>query len=175
MSTGCLNEAKTLSRASLSLVLPECSEMSKNGLEIHAYAIRKGLESSTSVGNALMAMYSKMRNMESIHKVFQRILEKDIISWNTMVASYAAANKFDEAFELFRHMLTREFELDEYSFSSVLHGSGPFVSSTVVPKKLSFRSRDEVRRWDDVANVRAAMKDGEVKKCPGYSWVEIGK
>ncbi|KAG0500152.1 hypothetical protein HPP92_000224 [Vanilla planifolia] len=124
MSAGSLNEAKTLSRASLSLLLPECSEMSKNGLEIHAYAIRKGLESSTSIGNALMAMYSKMRNIESIHKVFQRILEKDIISWNTMVASYAAANKFDEAFELFRHMLTREFELDEYSFSSVLHGSG---------------------------------------------------
>ncbi|KAG0495620.1 hypothetical protein HPP92_000311 [Vanilla planifolia] len=55
------------------------------------------------------------------HKVFQRILEKDIISWNTMVASYAAANKFDEAFELFRHMLTREFESDEYTFSSVFH------------------------------------------------------
>ncbi|KAG0495606.1 hypothetical protein HPP92_000297 [Vanilla planifolia] len=32
----------------------------------------------------------------------------------------------------------------------------------------------DASRWDDVANFRAAMKDGGVKKCAGYSWVEIG-
>ncbi|KAK8944247.1 Pentatricopeptide repeat-containing protein [Platanthera zijinensis] len=124
MAARCVREGQTLSRTLLSLVLPECSPLSKTGLEIHGYAMRKGLESSTSVGNALMAMYCKKGDMESVLRVFGRILEKDVISWNTMAAGYSAAGDFDKAFELFHHMLANEYEPDEYSFSSVLNACG---------------------------------------------------
>ena len=32
----------------------------------------------------------------------------------------------------------------------------------------------DASRWDDVRHVRAAMKDGGVAKCPGFSCVDIG-
>ncbi|KAH0449413.1 hypothetical protein IEQ34_020105 [Dendrobium chrysotoxum] len=124
MTALCVHDAQTLSRTSLSLVLPECCPMSKTGLEVHGYAIRKCLESSTSVGNALMAMYAKKGDMESTLNIFERLLEKDIVSWNTMAASYSAAHDLDKAIELFQCMLAEEIEPDEYSFSSVLSGCG---------------------------------------------------
>ncbi|PKA54108.1 Pentatricopeptide repeat-containing protein [Apostasia shenzhenica] len=120
MAARCGFEVKTISRACLTSILPECSSMSKHGLEIHAYVIRKGLDSSTSIGNALMAMYAKRDDRESICKIFQRIIEKDLVSWNTM----AAAHDCDQAFELFQQMLAEGFEPDEFSFSSVLNACG---------------------------------------------------
>lgn len=30
------------------------------------------------------------------------------------------------------------------------------------------------RQWDDVKSVRKFMKDGNIKKLPGYSWVDVG-
>ncbi|XP_020574233.1 pentatricopeptide repeat-containing protein At4g21065-like [Phalaenopsis equestris] len=33
----------------------------------------------------------------------------------------------------------------------------------------------DASRWDDVAKVRAAMKEASVKKFPGYSWIEISQ
>lgn len=32
----------------------------------------------------------------------------------------------------------------------------------------------EAMRWNDAAQLRAAMKDKGIKKCPGYSWIEVG-
>ncbi|XP_020574222.1 putative pentatricopeptide repeat-containing protein At5g09950 [Phalaenopsis equestris] len=124
MSSLCVQAAQTLSRTSLSLLLSECSPTSKTGLEIHGYAVRKCLDSSTSVGNALMAMYSKKGDMDSTLKIFEKILEKDVVSWNTMAATYSAAHDVDKAFELFQCMLAEEIEPDEFSFSSILKSCG---------------------------------------------------
>lgn len=124
MAAECIREAKILSKVSLTLLLPECVQKAKTGLEIHAYAIRRGLESDTSVGNALMAMYSSNGDKESVEKVFRRTLDRDVVSWNTIVASYAVSNGFDRAFDLFQQMLAEGLKPDEYSFSSVLNGCG---------------------------------------------------
>lgn len=114
------HEARTLSGVSLTLLIPACTR--KAGMEIHAYACRKGLEASTSVSNALMAMYARKGDMESAVKVFDRTGEKDVVSWNTMVSSYALIHDLDRAFELFREMLAEGVRPDEYSFSAILSG-----------------------------------------------------
>ncbi|ONK78948.1 uncharacterized protein A4U43_C01F1320 [Asparagus officinalis] len=124
MAAECIHEAKILSKVSLTLLLPECGVNTKTGLEIHAYAIRRGLESDTSVGNALMAMYSKREDKESVEKVFVRTIDKDVVSWNTIIASYVMTNEFDRAFELFQRISAEGLKPDEYSFSSILNGCG---------------------------------------------------
>ncbi|XP_073001445.1 pentatricopeptide repeat-containing protein At4g19191, mitochondrial-like [Typha latifolia] len=124
MAFQCCQDGQILSRISLTLVLPECGRVSKSGLEIHAYAYRNGMESGTSVSNALMAMYAKRGDRESAEKVFQGAPEKDTISWNTMISSYAVIHDFDRAFELFQEMIANGIRPDEYSFSSVLSGCG---------------------------------------------------
>ncbi|RWV83586.1 hypothetical protein GW17_00054784 [Ensete ventricosum] len=122
MAFQCGLEAEALSRVSLTLVLPECcGELWKSGLEIHAYAYRRCVESNTSVSNALMAMYARRGDKEAAEKVFRTITEKDVVSWNTMVALYVMTRDTDRAFELFRQMSAEGVRPDEFSVSSALN------------------------------------------------------
>ncbi|XP_077236575.1 pentatricopeptide repeat-containing protein At3g16610-like [Tasmannia lanceolata] len=124
MVTEFSGEFKTLSKVPLTLLLPECSPSFLTGLEIHAHAYRIGLESNLSVNNALIAMYIKRGDIELSERVFQRTLEKDVISWNTMVSGYARLHDFDQAFDVFRQMHSEDMKPDEFTFSSVLSGCG---------------------------------------------------
>ncbi|WOL07981.1 hypothetical protein Cni_G16732 [Canna indica] len=121
MAFECGLEAEALSKISLTLILPECGELLKSGLEIHAYAYRNGMESNTSVGNALMTMYARRRDTIAAEKVFQTITEKDVVSWNTIVAMYVMLHDIDRAFELFQRMISEGVRPDEFSFSSALN------------------------------------------------------
>nr|CAD1831849.1 unnamed protein product [Ananas comosus var. bracteatus] len=124
MAFQCCREAQSLSPVSLTMILPACDSLSKSGLEIHAYAYRRGMQSHTSVSNALMAMYAKRGDRERADKVFQESPEKDVVSWNTMISSCAMTNDFDSAFNLFQELLADGIRPDEYSYSSVLNGCG---------------------------------------------------
>ncbi|KAJ0984342.1 hypothetical protein J5N97_002698 [Dioscorea zingiberensis] len=118
-------EGRPLSRFSLTLLLPHCRGLRwRNGLEIHGYAFKVGLALNTSVSNALMAMYAKEGDRESADKVFDKMPEKDTISWNTMLSIHALADDSEHIFWLFRRMLVDDVWPDEYSFSSVLNGCG---------------------------------------------------
>ncbi|XP_042387663.1 pentatricopeptide repeat-containing protein At4g16470-like [Zingiber officinale] len=121
MALQCGFEAQTLSQVSLTLILPECGRPWKSGLEIHAHAFRSGIESSTAVSNALIAMYAKRGDTFAAEKIFRMIKAKDVVSWNTTVAMYVMVHDVDRAFKLFQQMVTEGVQPDEYSFSSALN------------------------------------------------------
>lgn len=121
MAFSCASQAQHLPTVSLTLVLPEVHPATKRGLEIHAYAYRHGFECDTSVCNALMVMYAKRDNIDSADKIFQALLNKDTVSWNTMISSHAVVHDFDLAFKLFREMQHNYIKPDEYTFTSVLN------------------------------------------------------
>ncbi|KAF6158226.1 hypothetical protein GIB67_015020 [Kingdonia uniflora] len=122
MVTQCGCEMETLSQVPITLLLLECSPSSLTGLEIHARACRVGFESSTSVNNALIAMYAKRGNIELSERVFYNKVVKDIVSWNTMISSYINNNDFGWAFELFHRMHSEDIKPDEFTVSSILSG-----------------------------------------------------
>ncbi|KAM0933870.1 putative tetratricopeptide-like helical domain superfamily [Dioscorea sansibarensis] len=120
---GC--EGRPLPKVSLTLLLPLCGLRPGNGMEIHGYACKvNGLASNTSVCNALMAMYAKAGDSESADNVFGTMPERDIISWNTMLAKLALVDDFEHVSRLFGAMLADGVWPDEYSFSSLLNGCG---------------------------------------------------
>ncbi|KAF8389128.1 hypothetical protein HHK36_025814 [Tetracentron sinense] len=126
IASQCVPKVETLSKVPLTLLLPECSSSSLTGLEIHAHAYRAGLESNTSVKNALIAMYARIGDIEASERVFFSITDKDIISWNTMISNYAHNHDFDQAFKLFHQMHFKGMKADEFTFSSVLSGCGEY-------------------------------------------------
>ncbi|TVU06656.1 hypothetical protein EJB05_49880 [Eragrostis curvula] len=121
MAFGCGYEAQHLPSNSLTLVLPYVNLATKRGLEIHAYVYRHGFECDTSVCNALMAMYAKRGELILAQRIFQRLDDKDTVSWNTMISTFAAIQDFDLSFELFREMHRCYTRPDDYTFTSVLN------------------------------------------------------
>ncbi|KAJ6700792.1 PPR CONTAINING PLANT-LIKE PROTEIN [Salix koriyanagi] len=58
--------------------------------------------------------------MDSVKKVFEMMLERDVVSWNTVIAGNAENGKYEEALMLVREMGNDNLKPDSFTLSSVL-------------------------------------------------------
>ena len=91
-----------------------------NGMEIHAYAIKNGLDSNLQVGNSLVDMYAKFCCTKHMDLVFCKMPDKDIVSWTTTIAGHAQNGSHKRALELFREVHLEGIDLDVMMISSIL-------------------------------------------------------
>lgn len=88
------------------------------GRSAHCQTIRMGFESYTHITNALISMYCKCGNVEDALYLFKNMDEKDIVSWNSMIAGYAQHGLAREAIDLFEEL--KAMEPDAITFLGVL-------------------------------------------------------
>ncbi|EFJ18871.1 hypothetical protein SELMODRAFT_111998 [Selaginella moellendorffii] len=83
------------------------------GREIHARAVELGLESDLLVANSLIGMYGKCYCVGDAKRLFDGLDAKnrDVISWNSIIAAYILAGMSSQALELFRERMDTEMEL----------------------------------------------------------------
>jgi pentatricopeptide repeat protein len=103
-------------------VLPVCAELGalQSGRAIHGYIIRGGFETYISVGSSLVAMYGKCGFIDIADKVFHSMAERDVVSWNAMIAGYAQNELPIEALALFDQMQLEDLKPDRITMLSVL-------------------------------------------------------
>ena len=89
--------------------------------EVHAQASKAGLDSDVRVANALINTYARSGNLEDACLVFEKMGERDIISWNVMIAAYASSGHGKNAFEVFSRMLQGGFDPDVITFLNILN------------------------------------------------------
>ncbi|GMG99584.1 hypothetical protein Nepgr_001424 [Nepenthes gracilis] len=87
-------------------VLKACSRACwvQLGKEVHGFALKSGLDFDVFVGNALIQMYSECGRVESARDVFDKMPERDVVSWGTMIRNYGRHRMFDEALGIIREM-----------------------------------------------------------------------
>ncbi|XP_069153370.1 pentatricopeptide repeat-containing protein At3g09040, mitochondrial isoform X1 [Solanum lycopersicum] len=90
------------------------------GLQVHAVAVKQGLESNVYVGSSLINMYAKCQKMEAASEIFNSLGEKNEVLWNALLAGYAQNGSACKVVELFRSMRLSTFETDEYTYTSIL-------------------------------------------------------
>lgn len=90
------------------------------GTEIHAYAIRHNLDSDIMVSSALIDMYSKCGFLDLGIKVFDQMPKRNIVSYNSVIASLGLYGLASEAFEVFNEVLESGLKPDESTFSALL-------------------------------------------------------
>ncbi|XP_065873964.1 pentatricopeptide repeat-containing protein At4g39530 [Euphorbia lathyris] len=106
----------------LSSVLSACStlEFVEGGKEIHGHVIRKRIEMDVSFVNVLIDFYVKCGKVETARKVFDGMVDTNVISWTAMIAGYMQ-NSFDtEAIKLFIEMTRLGRDLDGFVCASIL-------------------------------------------------------
>ncbi|WVZ62775.1 hypothetical protein U9M48_012477, partial [Paspalum notatum var. saurae] len=106
----------------LSAVLLACAHGGKiqTGKRIHNQVVRMGLEDNVYVGTAVVDMYSKCGKVEMAWKAFQKIEEKNILSWTAMIAGYGMHGYGQEALEVFSEMRMSGLKPNYITFISVL-------------------------------------------------------
>eukprot|EP00257_Ricinus_communis_P013360 XP_015570779.1 pentatricopeptide repeat-containing protein At3g26782, mitochondrial [Ricinus communis] len=88
-------------------VLSACSRISGKGMTkgVHGFVVKKGLDEDVGIENTLLDAYAKCGEVGVSRQVFDEIVEKDAISWNSMIAVYAQNGLSSEAFEVFHGMI----------------------------------------------------------------------
>ena len=89
------------------------------GKQLHGYSLRVG-DQKTFTNNALMAMYAKLGRVDDSKALFESFVDRDMVSWNTMISSFSQSDRFSEALAFFRLMVLEGVELDGVTIASVL-------------------------------------------------------
>ncbi|KAE8037377.1 hypothetical protein FH972_009966 [Carpinus fangiana] len=101
-----------------------CADLAilKLGIQIVTQAEKLGFCSNVSVANSVVTMYSRCGRIEEAQKVFDMIYEKDLISWNAIMAGYAQNGQGRKVIDIFENMLKMKCSPDHISYVSVLSG-----------------------------------------------------
>lgn len=87
-------------------VLPACAQLGalEVGKWIHMYSDKNGFLKKTGVCNALAEMYAKCGCIDESWHLFDEMVEKDVISWSTMIGGLANHGKGFAAIQVFEDM-----------------------------------------------------------------------
>ncbi|KAL0848543.1 hypothetical protein Bca101_021790 [Brassica carinata] len=81
-----------------------CRTEMKVASSVHCLIVKTGYGTHKLVNNALVDMYAKRGTMDSALKVFERMVEKDVISWTALVTGNTHNGSYEEALKLFCNM-----------------------------------------------------------------------
>lgn len=94
------------------------------GMQLHSQTMKLKLDGTAFIGNVIMIMYSNINMLDEAEKVFRSIKEKDVISWNTLIAACSRCDDHSKALRVFREMLEYfDGRPDEFTYASVLSAS----------------------------------------------------
>ncbi|KAL3630722.1 hypothetical protein CASFOL_023706 [Castilleja foliolosa] len=80
------------------------------GKQLHGMSMKIGVLSHNYVANALIDMYGKCGSLSDAENVFDKMSERDCVSWNSIITACAANGRVFEALEFLENML-REKDL----------------------------------------------------------------
>ncbi|XP_077242865.1 tetratricopeptide repeat (TPR)-like superfamily protein [Tasmannia lanceolata] len=106
----------------LASILPACSCLAalRLGMELHCYIIKNVLDGKCYVGSALTDMYAKCWRLDIGCCIFEKMDEKDVVSWNTIITSCSQNGQPEKAIQFFRQMGFEGMRYDGVTISAAL-------------------------------------------------------
>eukprot|EP01018_Ginkgo_biloba_P002434 Gb_04611 [translate_table: standard] len=106
----------------LASVLPACANLTalEQGMEIHERLIRSGFQCDVFVESALVDMYAKCGSIEQARHLFDKMHQRNIVSWTAIMAGYAMHGCAKEALKLFEQMQHSGMNPDHVTLVCVL-------------------------------------------------------
>jgi len=100
-------QAALVDSVALVSVISACARISSKIITevVHGFSIKRGLEEALGVGNTLVDAYAKGGEVGLSRRVFDGMVEKDDVSWNTMIAVCAQNGLSTDALEVFCDMV----------------------------------------------------------------------
>ncbi|KAF3967930.1 hypothetical protein CMV_008129 [Castanea mollissima] len=90
------------------------------GQQAHALVIKTASFYDVFVGSSLLNMYCKVGLVLEARKVFDKMPERNSVSWATMISGYAMQRMARDALEVFEFMRREEEDENEFALTSVL-------------------------------------------------------
>eukprot|EP00249_Psilotum_nudum_P016752 c25971_g7_i1 orf=321-1475(+) len=91
------------------------------GRLIHSRIVHDGVESDVVVGTAIMNMYGKCGCLEESREIFDKMPNRNVVSWNAMISAYVQHDRGREALQFFRLMQLDGEIPNKVTFATILH------------------------------------------------------
>lgn len=95
----------------------------EEGKQGHAVAVVEGFVFNAILGSSFINFYSKVGLIEDAELVFNRMLEKDVVTWNLIISGYVQMGKIDKALSMCRQMKLEKLRFDSVTLASLLSAS----------------------------------------------------
>ncbi|KAL4205549.1 hypothetical protein AMTRI_Chr01g115180 [Amborella trichopoda] len=92
----------------------------KEGISVHSLMTKLGLKCDLFLNNNLISLYSKRFLIRDARRVFDEMVDRDVVSWTGIVSAYVKNNEEDEALSLYSEMVNYGFVPNQFTFASVL-------------------------------------------------------
>lgn len=92
----------------------------RRGKEIHGQLITSGHSSNLFAMTGVVNLYAKCRQINEAYKMFDRMPERDLVSWNTIIAGYAQNGLAKVALELVLQMQEEGQKPDSITMVTIL-------------------------------------------------------
>ncbi|CAD5165903.1 unnamed protein product [Musa acuminata subsp. malaccensis] len=151
-------------------VLKACSALSalEAGRGIHELVVSTGWETDVFVGAALIDMYAKCGCVDHARELFDRIPNRDVVLWNSMIAAYAQNGHPSEALLLCRDMVARGFTPTLATLVTVISAS---ADAAALPRGREIHGLSWRRGFDSQDKVKTALVDMYAKS----GWVKVAR
>ncbi|THG04876.1 pentatricopeptide repeat-containing protein At1g11290, chloroplastic [Camellia sinensis] len=103
-------------------LLKACGDNSdlRKGKEVHGQLIVNGFESNLFAMAGVVNLYAKCRLVNEAYKMFDRMPERDLVCWNTIIAGYSQNGLAKRALELVIRMQNEGHRPDQVTIVTVL-------------------------------------------------------
>ncbi|KAG1335187.1 putative Pentatricopeptide repeat-containing protein, chloroplastic [Cocos nucifera] len=149
-------------------VLKACSALSalEVGRDIHDHVIRTRWESDVFVGAGLIDVYAKCGCVDDAREVFDRIPNRDVVLWNSMIAAYSQNGHPSDALTLCRDMVAKGFRPTVATFVTVISTSADVAA---LPRGREIHGFSWRRGFESQDKVKTALVDMYAKS----GWVRV--
>ncbi|XP_024520045.1 pentatricopeptide repeat-containing protein At3g09040, mitochondrial isoform X1 [Selaginella moellendorffii] len=127
-------EGSTPDKVTFITILNACSSPATLtfGELLYECILQCGYDTHLIVGNCIMTMYSSCGRIDNAAAFFSTMVERDAISWNTIISGHAQAGFCDEAVHLFRRMLAEGITPDKFTFISIIDGTARMQEAKIL-------------------------------------------
>ncbi|KAL8204642.1 hypothetical protein R6Q57_010265 [Mikania cordata] len=91
------------------------------GKQVHCLVLKLGFESNLYVCNTLIDMYAKCSDIIAAKTVFLYTVEKDVISWTSIIVGLAQHGKAKEALSLYNDMISCGIKPNKVTFVGLIY------------------------------------------------------
>ncbi|KAJ1403611.1 TMEM70 family [Sesbania bispinosa] len=106
----------------LPLIIRACSYLGSSSLcrIVHCHALQMGFRNHLHVVNELVGMYGKLGRMEDACQLFEGMVVRSLVTWNTMVSGYSFNRDSLGASRIFKRMELEGLQPNSVTWTSLL-------------------------------------------------------
>ncbi|KMT10006.1 hypothetical protein BVRB_5g122210 [Beta vulgaris subsp. vulgaris] len=103
-------------------VLAACAKHSEllTGQQVHATIVKHAITLDVVLATAFVNMYAKCGDIEAAYSIFEKMSDKNLVSWNSILGCHARHGRARRALNEFERMISCGIKPDHITFTNVL-------------------------------------------------------